>query len=198
MLLVTAVAQLTLKTTNSEKANYFLSLISCCINKLKSHILFTCKSFTKINVDTFTYELTKTIRELFNIKNPETINPIAINPVISNLELNMRQHAKVFQLTGNKSLENLPEFIVTKMKGNTLKPKSEVTNGAYGTVLIATGRSNDRIDRLEKMMSTLLKKTDDKTPSESSNPLTKSFQPDICSFCNKTGHVGSKCFKCRK
>ena len=26
----------------------------------------------------------------------------------------------------------------------------------------------------------------------------KSFQPDICSFCNKSGHVENKCFKRRK
>ena len=48
LLLVTVVAQFTAKTTNSEKAIYFLSLISCSINKLKSHILFTCKSLTKL------------------------------------------------------------------------------------------------------------------------------------------------------
>ena len=40
LLLVTVVAQFTAKTTNSEKAIYFLSL--------KSHVLFTGKSFTKI------------------------------------------------------------------------------------------------------------------------------------------------------
>ena len=110
----------------------------------------------------------------------------------------MRQDAKVFQLTGNKSLKNSLEFIVTKLEGNTLKLKSEVTNIAYGSVSIATGRSNDRRDRLEKRMATILKKIDDKTPSQSSNPLTKSSQPDICSFYNKSGHVGSNCFKRRK
>ena len=110
----------------------------------------------------------------------------------------MRQDAKVFQLTGNKSLKDSLEFIVTKLEGNTLKLKSEVTNIAYGSVSIATGRSNDRRDRLEKRMATILKKIDDKTPSQSSNPLTKSSQPDICSFYNKSGHVGSKCFKRRK
>ena len=46
--LESVVAQFTAKTTNSEKAIYFLSLMTCSINKLKSHILFTCKNFTKI------------------------------------------------------------------------------------------------------------------------------------------------------
>ena len=31
--------------TNSAKAIYFLSLMSCSINKLKSHMLYTCKNF---------------------------------------------------------------------------------------------------------------------------------------------------------
>ena len=39
------VAQFAANTTNSEEAIYFLSLISCSINKLKSHILFTCRNF---------------------------------------------------------------------------------------------------------------------------------------------------------
>ena len=47
-MLVTVVAQFTVKTTNSEFAIYFLSFMSCSINRHKSHILFACKNFTKI------------------------------------------------------------------------------------------------------------------------------------------------------
>ena len=141
------------------------------------------------NINTFIDELYKTIRELFDIEDPEKINLVAMNHVVSNLEDDLRQDAKVFQLTENKSLENLLEFIVTKMEGNALKPKSEVTNVAYDLVPIATGRWNNRIDQLEKMLSTTLKKINYKTPSQSSNPLKKSFQPDISSFWNKSGHV---------
>ena len=56
LLLVTVVVQFTAKTTNSEKAIYFLSLISCSISKLKSHFLFTCKSFTKILFSDLTWK----------------------------------------------------------------------------------------------------------------------------------------------
>ena len=38
------IAQFTAKTTNSERAIYFLSLMSCSINKLKSQMFFTCKN----------------------------------------------------------------------------------------------------------------------------------------------------------
>ena len=43
--MVTVVAQYTGKSTNSEKAIYFLSLMSCSINKLKSHMFFAFKKF---------------------------------------------------------------------------------------------------------------------------------------------------------
>ena len=39
------IAEFTAKTTNSEKAISFLSLMFCSINKLQSHMLFTCKNF---------------------------------------------------------------------------------------------------------------------------------------------------------
>ena len=48
LFLVTVVAQFTAKTTNLEKVSYFLSLISCSMKKLKSHLLCKCKSFTKM------------------------------------------------------------------------------------------------------------------------------------------------------
>ena len=44
LFLVTMVAQFTAKIVNSERATYFLSLKSCSINKLWSHMLFTCKN----------------------------------------------------------------------------------------------------------------------------------------------------------
>ena len=44
-MLVTVIAQFTVKTTNSVKAIYFLSLMSCSINKLKYQMFFTCKNF---------------------------------------------------------------------------------------------------------------------------------------------------------
>ena len=41
----TVLVQYTVKTANSEKAIYILSHISFSTNKLKSHMLFTCKTF---------------------------------------------------------------------------------------------------------------------------------------------------------
>ena len=46
LLLITLVLQFTAKITNSEKATYFLSLMSSSISKLKSHLLFICKNIS--------------------------------------------------------------------------------------------------------------------------------------------------------
>ena len=48
MFLVIVIAQFTAKTTNSEKAISFLSLIFCSTNNLKSRMLLTCKDFCKV------------------------------------------------------------------------------------------------------------------------------------------------------
>ena len=43
-LLVTVIAQFSGRKTNLEKAIYFFSIMSFSINKLKSHLFFTCKN----------------------------------------------------------------------------------------------------------------------------------------------------------
>ena len=63
LFLLTVVAQVTATMTNSERANYFVSLKSCSINKLQSHMLFTCKNFkfpnfsTTLNCDIIDYSV---------------------------------------------------------------------------------------------------------------------------------------------
>ena len=59
MLLVNVVAQFTAKTTNSVKVIYFLLLTFSSINKLKSHMLFTCKDFMQILFSDLTLNVEK-------------------------------------------------------------------------------------------------------------------------------------------
>ena len=122
----------------------------------------------------FIDELAKTIRELFDIEEQQTITSIAINHIISNLEEDLRQEAKIFQLSGNKSLENVLEFIVTKMEGNHLKLKYE-PNVAYGSVPTTTnaGKDGDRSDRLEQMVNNIASKLDVIPPPPPPPPLIK-------------------------
>ena len=105
-------------------------------------------------INKFVDELLQTIRELFDIDDSETASLIVINHVIANLGDEMRQEAKIFQLAGNKILENLLEFLAIKMEGKTFQlPKFDAYT--YGNVLIATGGVDNRLERMEKMMSDL-------------------------------------------
>ena len=138
----------------------------------------------------FIDELAKTIRELFDIEEQQTITSIAINHIISNLEEDLRQEAKIFQLSGNKSVENVLEFIVTKMEGNHLKLKYE-PNVAYESVPTTTnaGKDGDRLDLLEQMVNNIASKLN-------VIPVNKSRRNNtVCSFCKKAGHEESRCFK---
>ena len=75
-LLVTVVAQFTAKMTNSEKAIYFLSLMPCPINKLKSHMLFTCKNF----VFQFYLEKYFLLQERGKREAPPCPSPLSLQP----------------------------------------------------------------------------------------------------------------------
>ena len=67
------VAQFTAKTANSEKAIYILSLISCSIKKLKSHMLLTCK---------YVYVVKKILlREMVGGLAPPALPPFPYGPV---------------------------------------------------------------------------------------------------------------------
>ena len=142
----------------------------------------------------FIDDLSKTIRELFDIGGKETIISIAINHVISNLEEDLRKEAKMFQLTGNKSLEVLLEFAETKMEGNHFKPKYEPSI-PYGSVSTATnaGKDGERLDRLEQIVNNIAIKLDILSANDKSQRNNT-----ICSFCKKVLHEESRCFKNKK
>ena len=65
-------------------------------------------------INSFATELRNTIRALYNIQDTTIINDISMNHLLNNLDESLRQEAKIFQLTGNKTLENLLEFVNTK------------------------------------------------------------------------------------
>ena len=66
-------------------------------------------------INSFVAELINTIRALYAIQDPNIISDLAMNHLINTLDESLRGEAKIFQLPGNKSLENLLEFVNTKM-----------------------------------------------------------------------------------
>ena len=66
----------TAKTANSEKTIYFLSLMSCSINKLKPQMLFTCKNFMFSN---FTQKK-KFFQVMVKGLEPPSLPPLSLRP----------------------------------------------------------------------------------------------------------------------
>ena len=79
--------------------------------------------FTKgTNINLFCNSLCAVIRELYNLTNLDetSIDAIAINYVIAQLDEQVRQDDQMLQLAGNKSLERLLELVNDKLSGNPL------------------------------------------------------------------------------
>ena len=83
LLLVTAVAQFNAETTNSEKAIYFLSLISCSLNKLKSHIIHMQKFYKNFVFSDLTWKKNFCLRKWWRGWRPPA--PFLYGPIKSSL-----------------------------------------------------------------------------------------------------------------
>ena len=108
------------------------------------------------NISTFINELLVTVKDLYNLDgvvDEDTIKSIALNHITSNLDKGLRQEAKVFQLGGNESLENL-EFIELKMLTNSLGTSTVLMYGKD------TNTENTRLDNLEETMKKILARLD--------------------------------------
>ena len=60
--------------------------------------------------NSYATELRNTIRALYGIQDSNIISDLAMNDLLSTLDESLRGEAKIFQLTGNKTLENLLEL----------------------------------------------------------------------------------------
>ena len=103
-----------------------------------------------------------------------------MNHLLSTLDESLRGQAKIFQLTANKALENLLEFLNTKMDLLSFR------HGIEYVAISCQNSTNDRPARLENMMEKLL--TD---PTSQNNRL-------FGSICQKPGHFVGNCFSLRK
>ena len=109
--------------------------------------------FTKgKNINTFTKDLVSTIKRIYNIRDMDIVRQIALNHVTSNLEESLRTDAKVFQLSGNDSIENLLEFLETKMSANALHVE------ASASIYNNNCNNSDRISKLEIMMEKIIRR----------------------------------------
>ena len=101
-------------------------------------------------INSFATELRNMIRALYGIQDSNIISDFAMNHLLSTLDESLRGEAKIFQLNGNKTLENLLEFVNTKMGLQSF------CHGVEYAAMAGRNSTNDRLTRLENMMEKLL------------------------------------------
>ena len=109
--------------------------------------------FTKgTNKNLFCNFLRTLIRELYNLTDLDatSIDAIAINHVIAQLDEQVRQDVKVLQLAGNKSLERLLELANDRLSGNSL----------LGNYVQVSAAEHSRLDNMESLIEKLAVKVD--------------------------------------
>ena len=113
-----------------------------------------------------------------------------MNHFLSTLDESLRGEAKIFQLSGNKTLKNLLEFVNTKMG------LQSVSHGVEYAAIADQNSTNNRLTRLETMTEKLLRDCS----SQNNTPISSNCQkPDDfvgncfvlrkCFSCNEKGHI---------
>ena len=119
-----------------------------------------------------------------------------MNHLLSTLDESLRGEAKIFQLTGNKTLKNLLEFVNIKMGLQSL------SHGVEYAAVVGQNSINDRLTRLENMMEKLL--TDHTSQNnrrfysnyqKSGHFFGNCFALRKCFNCNKKDHIAQNCKK---
>ena len=109
-----------------------------------------CTKFTRsTDISTFCPQLKQIIQELYNIVEPDTVELIAVNHIIAELEPSLRESVKILQLTGHARLENVLELIKSKMVSemSNISQLSPTFNAAATVPNYVS--QQDRFDRLE-------------------------------------------------
>ena len=132
-------------------------------------------------VSSFIDELYTTIKQLYDIKDSQTVTSIAMSHVVNNLEPTLREEAKIFQLSGNSKLENLLEVISIKLNSNSFGQND------VGASAMSLGERN-RLEKLENLMEKVWTKLNGGGTSSGSSKT-------ICEECQKPGHSRQNCFK---
>ena len=102
---------------------------------------------------------------------------MAINDVMSKFDGTVREPLKMLQLAGNCNLEAVLELAKSKMTENSLSGM---------TCSSATSSDGSRIERLEKMMESIV------SNMAGANIRNKNV---TCEVCGKSNHTRNACFK---
>ena len=147
-------------------------------------------------INSIATELRNTIRALYGIQDSNIISDLAMNHLLSILDESLRGEAKIFQLTGNKTLKNLLEFVITKIRLQSL------SHGVECPAIGSQNSTNDCLTRLENIMEKLLtdRISQNNRPFYSNCQKPGRFVGDCfalrkCFNCNEKGHIAKNCKK---
>ena len=136
--------------------------------------------FTKgTNKSLFRNSLRTLIRELYNLTDLDetSIDAIAINHAIAQLDKQVRQDVKMLQLAGNKSLKRLLELVNDKLSGNPL----------FSNYVQVSAAEHSRFHKMKSLIEKLAVKVD--TLSMTSKARV------TCANCGKSNHSDDSCFQ---
>ena len=153
-----------------------------------------------MKIPAFVHELKTSIQELYGLKDDKSVESIAINHLMANLEDSLKAEVKILQLTGNLKLENLLELIETKLEGHPFGASAMKTDTPRHTERVYNrSYTDERLDKLENMMSSVLARVGNDKAEAQESPRQR-----ICDNCQKVGHVKAQCnklktcYKCNK
>ena len=139
-----------------------------------------------MNINNFIHELGNTIQELYGIKIESAVESLAVNHVISNLELGLL-NVHVRQLANpNTKLESILELLETKVGGNPLHIGATAWNLSI---------KEDRMDCLEKMVTNLTASVSELTSEVGNQRKSRPNENTVCKHCQKAGHQQENCFQ---
>ena len=131
-------------------------------------------------IPNFAPKLRQIIQELYRIDDTDTIELIAVNHVVSDLQPELREHVKILQLTGHARLENVLELIKSKM---VCEMSQLSTNApAFNSSLSRSSTEPDRLTRLENIVEKLSNQVALLTASSKEG---KDNSVIVCSHCHK-------------
>ena len=117
--------------------------------------LQTIKFARESDIPLFSLELKTLIKELYSIENDKTIELIASNHIVADLEPSFRENVKILQLCGNTRLESLLELIKSKLDIELCNIGTKIT-----VPFPAKSTDSDRLDKLENMVEIYTEQVD--------------------------------------
>ena len=129
------------------------------------------------------------MKEVYGIKDKKTVELIASNHVVANLEPSFRETVEILQFSDNTKSESLLQLIKSKMGTESCSIGMKTT-----VPFAATSKRNesDRLDKLENMVKTL---TEPRKVTTGGHLRKSCYKLKTCNKCQKSRHNEKFCWE---